>query len=116
MAKWVDKTRVIEVGSAQAYLCYGLRAAQATPAQQEAWRDKAYGATGSTRHHSFQPARSQIPVLLGTEAAKPNFNSRRNNEGLIYYYKYPLLTFLEKYHPAYGQEFLLQEEHHGEVD
>ncbi|MCD7455760.1 hypothetical protein HAX54_029473, partial [Datura stramonium] len=48
--------------------------------QVEEQRAKGSGALSSMRHFHIQKARSQIPVLLGIEAAKPNSTPRRNNE------------------------------------
>ncbi|MCD7448502.1 hypothetical protein HAX54_042639 [Datura stramonium] len=46
-----------------------------------------------TQHSSRRPKFS-IPIRLRPEAAKHNSNPRRNNEGFIYYYKYPLFICL----------------------
>ncbi|MCE3214640.1 hypothetical protein HAX54_052925, partial [Datura stramonium] len=35
---------------------------------------------GARQRQVWATQKSQIPILLGTEAAKSNFNSRRNNE------------------------------------
>ncbi|MCD9643810.1 hypothetical protein HAX54_031656 [Datura stramonium] len=37
-------------------------------------------------------SRIPIPTLLGIKAAKSNSNPRWKNGGLIYYYKYPVIT------------------------
>ncbi|MCD7457737.1 hypothetical protein HAX54_036010, partial [Datura stramonium] len=78
---------MIEVGIAQAYLCDR----QARSKHGVGQCTKRIGTGKDARHCLVQTTRSQIPILLGIEAAKPNSNPRRNNEGLIYYYKYPLL-------------------------
>ncbi|MCD9641804.1 hypothetical protein HAX54_028248 [Datura stramonium] len=93
----IDETSVIEVDIAQAYLCYGLQPAGINSAWIAA-RHHDHGAMGSARCRASRGQPSQIPVRLGTEAAKLNSNPTRNNEDLIYYYIYPCLVCLR--HPS----------------
>ncbi|MCD9643634.1 hypothetical protein HAX54_031252 [Datura stramonium] len=67
---------LIEVGVMQAHLCYGLHDALARSKHGEAQCAKGSGALSNTRHSLVQMARSQIPVLLGIEVAKPKSNPR----------------------------------------
>ncbi|MCD7473025.1 hypothetical protein HAX54_014568 [Datura stramonium] len=78
----------------QARLCHGLRNAQVGQRNQRRdvtrkWHREGSGAPRMSGRPEFA-----IPIRLGTKAAKPNSNLRRNNEGFIYYYKYPLFIVL----------------------
>ncbi|MCD9645799.1 hypothetical protein HAX54_035055 [Datura stramonium] len=92
MAKGVNETSVVEVGITQH--SYAM-----TCMVHRHWQCMERRGTPHFRHYeqcsvpqvASQPE-GQIPVRLETEAAKPNFNLRRNDEGLICYYTNPLLT------------------------
>ncbi|MCD7446164.1 Peptide transporter ptr1 [Datura stramonium] len=55
---------------------------------------KAWAVYPEARHAKDIGAMRGMMHRLGTEAAKLNSNPRRSNEGLIYYYKYPLFHVL----------------------
>ncbi|MCD9638589.1 hypothetical protein HAX54_022649, partial [Datura stramonium] len=89
--KGIEETSVVEVGIAQAHLCYGLRNVQVEATHEEAQHTRPMSLEAAQCTGSVQTTRDSNLSSIRKEAAKPNSNPSGKNEGLIYYYIYPCL-------------------------